>query len=102
MLRGMPGLGGGLGECAVCGKPFTVELLMGTKIPAIHLEGFSGDLCIHKKCMDHLERARDDGWESLPEGPIRKAFSKAWETQQETTDREVSDKDASDAEARLK
>jgi hypothetical protein len=77
MLTGMPGIGGGLGQCAVCGHDFTKELLMGKNVHTFSMSAFDSEMCAHEKCMDSLAHARDNGWETLPDGPIRKAFNES-------------------------
>lgn len=83
-LKGLPGFGGSLGECALCGVCFIVELVMGSKVQRIVVEGVTNadtgkpaDLAIHLRCMDALETAKRDGWETLPEGPLRRLYATA-------------------------
>lgn len=84
-LLGMPGIGGSLGQCALCGKTFTTQILMSMsgfndedqRVHTGHLEGFDEDLCFHQKCKEQLEKLNGGSWEALPDGPIRKAFAEA-------------------------
>ena len=78
-LFGMPGIGGSLGCCAVCRESFVKEVLLGDSVKTISMELIEDDLCVHAKCMPILERSRTDGWETLPDGPIRDAFAEAAE-----------------------
>ena len=95
MLWGAPGIGGGLGKCAVCGGDFAKEILLGRGVHKFAMDGFKDDLCAHEKCMGDLEHARGNGWETLPQGPIRKAFADA-----ATTDAKPDASDALDKAAR--
>ena len=74
-LMGMPGPGGSLGQCAVCGDSFVQEVLLNEPVKTIGMEAFKEELCVHQKCIESLEHARDNGRETLPDGPIRKAYS---------------------------
>lgn len=47
---GVPGIGGSLGCCALCGDNFLMEILMGGTIRELQLEGQT--LCVHKGCTD--------------------------------------------------
>jgi hypothetical protein len=79
MIHGMPGIGGSLGCCAVCGKSFIAEIIGDAKVRVIEVDGIDGDLCVHDDCMPALEGARDR-WEELPEGPLRAAYERATAT----------------------
>lgn len=71
----MPGPGGSLGYCAICGDTFTVDILMGREVHLVSVVGIDGDVCSHQKCFPALERAREEGWETLPNGPLRSLFA---------------------------
>ena len=73
----MPGPGGALGLCAVCGETFTGDILMGRQVHIVSITGIDGDVCAHQKCFPALERAREEGWETLPSGPLRALFAEA-------------------------
>lgn len=83
MIYGMPGPGGSLGQCALCGKSFVTETLMSlcgspnSQIHTIAIDGIDGDLCLHAKCQEKLEALRGKGWEALPEGPLRDFYGQA-------------------------
>ena len=83
MIHGMPGPGGSLGRCVLCGKSFVTETLMSltgcksSRINTIEIDGIDGDLCIHAKCQEQLEELRGKGWEALPEGPLRDIYGQA-------------------------
>ena len=83
MIHGMPGPGGSLGQCVLCGKSFVTETLMSlagcvsSQVHTIAIDGIEGELCIHAKCQDQLETLRGKGWEALPEGPLRDIYGQA-------------------------
>ncbi len=80
---GMPGPGGSLGECAVCGETFMTEILLGKGVQSFSVKGIPQRLYAHDACIDKLKKitSTDNNWEKLPHGPLRKAF----EGQKETT-----------------
>lgn len=78
-LHGAPGIGGGLGQCAVCGDSFVKEILIGCMIPTVGIDGIAGDLCLHDKCLELMQSIKGTGWENLPEGPLRKIYAEAAE-----------------------
>lgn len=51
-MNGMPGIGGSLGQCAFCGRPFVVEICLGRSIPSFEIAQVEGQLFAHQKCMD--------------------------------------------------
>jgi hypothetical protein len=74
---GIPGGGGALGECQICGNDFLLEIMMGQKVATFHLEE-CGDqtLYAHKRCLPLLKSGMKP--EELPDkSPIRKAFQEA-------------------------
>jgi hypothetical protein len=75
-IANMPGPGGSLGLCALCGDTFMMEILMGRKVQTVGIEGMDKDVCLHAKCFDTLKRNGPD-WRTLPEGPLRRAYAKA-------------------------
>lgn len=71
----MPGPGGSLGQCAICGKPFISEILLGQTVPSFKVTGCNQELFAHCKCLP-----KDGNLEpsSLPEtSPLRKAWEDA-------------------------
>lgn len=70
---GIPGIGGSLGQCQVCGKNFMMEILMGRKVTSLEMSNFPDQvLYVHTVCRSLLKDGMDP--ESLPEGPIRTAL----------------------------
>lgn len=79
-LVGMPGINNSLGQCAVCGDTFVLEIMLNKKIHTFKLDGFKDTLCAHEKCVEAIQAASDTGdWKPLPDGPIRKAYAKVFE-----------------------
>lgn len=74
-IANMPGPGGSLGMCALCGNNFMLEILTGKMVQTIEVEGFDMAMCLHDKCMKMLEQNGTD-WRTLPEGPMRRAYEK--------------------------
>jgi hypothetical protein len=70
-----PGIGGSLGQCVLCGESFAMEVILGKNVPMIGIDGFGKDLPVHQKCLDSLMKIKGQGWESLPEGPLRQAYA---------------------------
>ena len=62
--------------CAVCGKTFIAEILLGKSIQFASVKGLDHDICVHDQCRDVLEQNGPD-WHNLPEGPLRQAFDDA-------------------------
>lgn len=81
-VANMPGPGGSLGMCAVCGETFLAEIILGKRVQLVEVKGFDKDVCVHDKCMDVLKRNGPE-WRNLPEGPLRRAYAKAADEQQE-------------------
>ena len=74
MLHGMPGIGGSLGQCALCGKDFMKEVMLGCSVHTIEIDGIEGELCLHEKCLEQLTEIKGTGWENLPLGPLREVY----------------------------
>lgn len=75
---GIPGVGGSLGLCAICGDTFLEVILLGTTCQSFHVPGIDKTLYGHHKCLELLEDIRDNkggDWHVLPEGPLRRCFA---------------------------
>lgn len=72
----MPGIGGSLGMCALCGDGFMLEILLGKRVQTVEIVGMNKDVCLHEKCMKVLEKNGTD-WRTLPDGPLRRAYETA-------------------------
>ena len=79
----MPGIGGSLGECAICGKSFALEVLLGRSIETLKMIGLPAAIPVHPKCAEEViaisneHRGEADSWQHLPEGPLRREFAEA-------------------------
>lgn len=74
---GMPGPGGSLGECALCGVPFLKEILLGETVKSFTVPGCPQTLYGHDKC---LEKFQGKEFADLPpESALRKAYERAKE-----------------------
>lgn len=72
-IANMPGPGGSLGMCALCGDTFMFTMEM---VQMVAIKGMDKDVCLHEKCMKVLE-ANGSDWHTLPEGPLRRAYATA-------------------------
>jgi hypothetical protein len=86
MRLNLPGPGGSLGECVLCGESFALEIITGKSVNMIAVDGFSRDLPIHAKCLITL-KANGKDWRTLPDGPLRREFAEA-NSRQEVADDE--------------
>lgn len=73
----IPGIGGSLGMCAVCGESFAFEVITGKSVGSLKLGGVARELPVHDKCAEKVV-ALQGTWEEIrdkfPEGPIKEAF----------------------------
>jgi hypothetical protein len=77
-VSNMPGPGGSLGLCAVCGDTFMKEILLGENVKIMGLDGMDKDFCVHLACFGKLAKAiSSHDWHDIPQGPLREAFEKA-------------------------
>lgn len=73
---GIPGIGGSLGQCQVCGQNFMMEILMGKKVASFEMSNFPDQmLYAHHKCVGSIKAGMDI--DALPDGPIKKAMQSA-------------------------
>lgn len=72
-MNGLPGIGGSLGACAWCGKPFALEILMGQSVPIFQIGQVKGDLAAHRNCLELLKKTTSI-LEWPEESPIRVAI----------------------------
>lgn len=80
----IPGIGGSLGECVVCGDNFLPEILLGQSIKMMSSESIEADLPVHFKCFDLVDAISksDKDWHRLPEGPLRRFYAE-WDAARE-------------------
>lgn len=71
---GMPGLGGSLGECALCGKPFLLEILLGKRVKSFTIDGCAQTLFGHDNCLKDFQGKE---FADLPtESALRRAYDR--------------------------
>jgi hypothetical protein len=75
---GMPGPGGSLGECALCGEPFVTEILLGRNVASFKVSGCATDLFGHHKCLKEFQG------KTMLNLPAKSALRQAYEKQQES------------------
>lgn len=69
---GMPGPGGSLGQCALCGKSFLTEILLGQSVSSFTVPGCEQDLYGHADCLKTFNGTQ---FCNLPEAsPLRQAW----------------------------
>lgn len=72
---GMPGPGGSLGTCALCGECFMVEIVMGASVKSFKQAGSSTTFYGHDKCLEDAKNFKT--LLDLPEkSPLRQAYEK--------------------------
>jgi hypothetical protein len=78
MQISIPGIGGNLGECVICGGTFLQEILLNQTVQMIQIVGLSREVPVHTKCVPVLMAVVDAGgdWKLLPEGPLRQEYAK--------------------------
>ncbi len=75
---GMPGPGGALGKCALCGDNFLVEIIMAKTVQSFGIDGIKQTLFGHDKCIKDLKAniARNGTAlvADLPDGPLKQSM----------------------------
>ena len=80
---GMPGPNGSLGQCAICGGNFMVEIILGDSAISFRVNGCDQTLYGHRKCLEPYRDGKEFEWSTLPEqSPLRKAWTEALEAAQ--------------------
>ncbi len=77
----IPGIGGSLGACAVCGKDFLTEIVMGQSVDSLGINGIAADLPVHKKCAEAVIACQGpwaDIRDKFPQGPLYQAFEEEY------------------------
>jgi len=86
---GHPGIGGGLGQCALCGESFIKEMLLSKSFAEITSDGFEGTLYAHKECLTKYGEKLD--LNKLPDkSPLKEAYLKQCEELDECPECRVS------------
>lgn len=73
---GIPGVGGSLGQCALCGENFLAEILLGKSVKAIEVSGVTQTLYGHDKCIKKYVGEKFDVTELPDASPLRLAYEK--------------------------
>lgn len=75
---GIPGIGGSLGQCALCGKDFLLEILLNKSVKSFTIDGVKQTLYGHDDCLKKYTGTLDAL--DLPvASPLRQAFERAKE-----------------------
>jgi hypothetical protein len=77
----IPGVGGSLGACAVCGDTFLHEILMGKNVDMLGINGIDKDLPVHTKCAEQVRNLQGPWAEirdKFPKGPMYDCFEEAF------------------------
>lgn len=79
MSFGCPGVGGSLGQCALCGNTFLLEILTGATVKELQSSGFEGTLYAHHECIKTFMPG--DGIIDLKTLPDKSPLRQAYEAQ---------------------
>lgn len=72
---GIPGVGGSLGQCALCGEPFTFEIMTGASVKSFKQAGSDTTFYGHDKCLEDSKRCKT--LLDLPEAsPLRQLYER--------------------------
>lgn len=72
---GIPGVGGSLGCCALCGEPFVAEILFGRSVKSFTQAGSSTMFYGHDKCLEDAKSCKT--LLDLPAAsPLRQAYER--------------------------
>lgn len=81
----IPGVGGSLGSCAICGEAFVRECILGESVSGLRIGGFSESLPVHDKCADLVVNLQGS-WEEIranfPKGPMYDCFEEEFQSGQ--------------------
>jgi len=73
----IPGIGGSLGSCAVCGKEFLKEIIFGESVDMLEINGIDKGLPVHKECAAAVI-SKQGPWKEIrdtfPRGPMYDCF----------------------------
>ena len=76
-MNGAPGVGGSLGECALCGESFVAEIMLRRPVKSFRVSGCGTELYGHDKCLAEFQG------KTMLDLPQKSALRKAYEQQQE-------------------
>ncbi len=69
----IPGPGGSLGECVICGQAFIAECLGLGNVLMMGMNGGELSMPVHISCFDNVKDIHD--YRQLPDGPLRRAIA---------------------------
>lgn len=78
---GMPGPGGSLGQCALCGESFAAEVMLGKSVKSFTQAGSSTTFYAHDKCLKDVEAT----CKTLLDLPVASPLRQLYERQQAET-----------------
>jgi hypothetical protein len=75
---GIPGPGGSMGTCALCGENFLAQIITGARVKSFTVDQAPGTTFYgHDKCLEQFAKPGLQ-YTDLPEGsPLRQAFERA-------------------------
>ena len=76
MSFGCPGIGGSLGQCALCGESFVVEVCLGLPVKPFKFTNCEDTLYGHVKCIDQIGDKEFDVLTLPPKSPLRRAYER--------------------------
>lgn len=82
----IPGPGGSLGSCAVCGECFLAEILLGKSVDCIGINGLDKNLPVHEKCGKAVMECQGPWAEirdKFPRGPLYDCFEEEYSAPKE-------------------
>lgn len=80
---GIPGPGGSLGRCAICGNNFLAAVLLAEEIVQFRPQsGVDLVLSAHHACFEKTKDIKE--WRELPRGPLREAYENYEQERQES------------------
>lgn len=78
----IPGVGGSLGMCAICGESFVRECIFGQATAGMKISGFDRTLPVHDACGDKVKSLQGP-WEEIrdkfPKGPLYDCFEEEFQ-----------------------
>lgn len=73
---GIPGPGGSLGKCALCGNDFLLEILLNKTVKSFTVDGCDQTLYGHEDCLKKYTGKRFDAIELPQSSPLRQAYER--------------------------
>jgi hypothetical protein len=72
---GIPGVGGSLGQCAICGEPFAFEIITGASVKSFKQAGSDTTFYGHDECLEDAKRYKTL-LDLPPESPLRQLYER--------------------------